>query len=122
VSAILDAATRLGGRPVATVRFSLADPRLRHEGVSHHTTTALRLAPRSTIGVPRGPYEGRVRADLGEVADAHRLLAVDDPDVPALLALRHLHVTSMGRTAADDPGFYAVAGAAGTAAAALTLR
>ena len=120
-AAILDAADRLGGRPVATVRFSLADERLRHQGVSHHTTTALRHAPRSTIGVPRGAYDQRVRDDLGDLADQHRLLAVDDPDVPALLAVRHLHVTSMGRTARDDPGFYAVAGAAGTAAAALTL-
>ena len=121
VSGILDAATRVGGRPVAALRFSLADERRRHQGVSHHTATALGMAPRSTIGVPGGSYEERVRADLeaAGLADRHDLLPVDDPDVPALLALRRLHVTSMGRTAADDPGFFAVAGAAGTAAATL---
>lgn len=117
----LDAAESLGGRPIFSVRFSLADPRLRHQGVSHHTRTALGLLARarSTIGVPRGAFEARLRADLeaSGVADRHRLLGVADLDVPALLAERRLRVTSMKRGPADDPGFYAVAGAAGTAAA-----
>lgn len=123
VGAILDAADLLGGRPVAALRYSLADQRLRHQGVSHHSCTALRLAThaRASIGIPRGDHEARVRADLDAagLADRHRLVTVDDPDVPALLALRRLHVTSMGRGPADDPGFYAVAGAAGTLAARL---
>lgn len=121
VGAVLGATSLLGGRPVAALRFSLADPRLRHQGVSHHTTTALTLgtAARATIGVPRGLFEARVRADLDAagLADRHRLLAVDDPGVPALLDVLGLQVTSMGRGPEDDPGFYAVAGAAGTAAA-----
>ena len=87
VGPILDAAEWLGGRPVAALRFSLADPRLRHQGVSHHTPTSLALATRAraTIGVPRGPGTRLVRADLeaAGLADRHRLLAVDDPDVPA---------------------------------------
>lgn len=121
VGSILGASSILGGRPVATLRFSLADPRLRHQGVSHHSRTALALGTgaRATIGVPRGEFEGRVRADLDAagIADRHRLLAVDDPGVPRLLADLGVHVTSMGRDTGDDPGFYAVAGAAGTAAA-----
>jgi hypothetical protein len=108
---------------VATVRFSLADPRSRHAGISHHTRTALGLATRAraTIGVPRGPWDRPLRAELeaAGLAERHRLLAVDDPDVPALLAARGLRVTSMGRGPEDDPAFYAVAGAAGTAAATL---
>lgn len=121
VGAVLSATSLLGGRPVATLRFSLADPRLRHQGVSHHTTTALLLGTgvRATIGVPRGPFEARVRADLDATgaADRHRLLSVDDPGIPALLDDLGVPVTSMGRGPDDDPGFYAVAGAAGTAAA-----
>jgi hypothetical protein len=121
VGSILGGAALLGGRPIATLRFSLADPRLRHQGVSHHTTTALSLGTeaRATLGVPRGPYEARVRADLDAagLTDRHRVLAVDDPGVPALLADLGLRVTSMGRGPDEDPGFYAVAGAAGTAAA-----
>jgi hypothetical protein len=121
VGPILDAVEWLGGRPVACLRFSLADPRLRHQGVSHHTRTALGLATRAraTIGVPRGAYEHRVRADLSGdgLTDRHRLVTVDDPDVPSLLSRAAIHVTSMGRGPKDDPGFFAVAGAAGTAAA-----
>lgn len=123
VGSVLGATALLGGRPVAALRFSLADPRLRHQGVSHHTTTALTLGTetRATIGVPRGEFEQRVRDDLDAagVADRHRLLAVDDPGVPLLLDAAGLRVTSMGRGPEDDPGFYAVAGAAGTAAATL---
>lgn len=123
VAPALDAAESLGGRPIACLRFSLADQRLRHQGVSHHTLTALRLLgrARATIGIPRGPWEQRVREDLdgAGVSDRHRLLTVDDPDVPGLLAGRDLRVTSMGRGPTDDPAFYAVAGAAGTAAATL---
>ena len=123
VGPILDAVEWLGGRPVACLRFSLADARLRHQGVSHHTRTALGLATRAraTIGVPRGPYEQRVRDDLGAagLAERHRVLAVDDPDVPSLLSRLGVRVTSMGRGPRDDPGFYAVAGAAGTAATTL---
>ncbi|MDP8987036.1 MAG: DUF3866 family protein [Actinomycetota bacterium] len=117
----LDAAESLGGRPIAAVRFSLADPRLRHQGVSHHTRTVLGLLTRAraTIGVPRGPFEAPLRADLeaSGAADRHRLLSVADLGVPSLLAHHGLHVPSMGRLPAADPGFYAVAGAAGTAAA-----
>jgi hypothetical protein len=106
---------------VAAVRFSLADPRLRHQGVSHHTRTALRLATHSRVdvAVPRGPYEARVRADLDAdgLADRHRLVAVDVPDVAALLEAAGLRVTSMGRGAENDPGFFAAAGAAGVVAA-----
>jgi hypothetical protein len=123
VGTVLDATHLLGGRPVAALRFSLADPRLRHQGVSHHTTTALALGThaRATIGVPRGPFDARVRLDLDAagLADRHRLLAVDDPDVPRLLDDCGLKVTTMGRRPSEDPGFFAVAGAAGTAAATL---
>lgn len=123
VAPALDAAESLGGRPVAAVRFSLVDPRLRHQGVSHHTRTALGslTRARATIGVPHGTFARRVRGDLEAcgAADRHRLLGVDDPDIPALLATRRLRVSSMRRGPGDDPGFYAVAGAAGTAAAVL---
>ena len=121
VGAVLGATSLLGGRPVAALRFSLADPRLRHQGVSHHTTTALSLGTeaRATIGVPDGAFAARVRADLDAagLSDRHRLLTVPDPGIPALLEAAGLRVTSMGRGPDEDPGFYAVAGAAGTAAA-----
>lgn len=96
VAGIVDAAAALGGAPIVAVRYSDADPRERHRGVSHHTTTALRLAHAEPL-VPT-PAPG-------------------DPDVPALLAARSMRVTSMGRGPDADPAFYAWAGAAGVAAA-----
>jgi len=118
VAGILDVAETVGGRPVAAVRYSLADGRLRHQGVSHHTTTALRHSrARATVGVPAGPHEADVRQQLD--GQLHRLVTVPDVDVPGLLAAAGLTVTTMGRGPSDDPAFYALAGAAGTVAATL---
>ena len=122
VAPALDAAARLGGRPVAVCRFSLADERERHHGVSHHTTTALGLtAGPATVGVPVGPHAARVRDDLeaAGLTGRHRLVEVPDAGVAELLAASGLEVTTMGRGPADDPGAFAVAGAAGTVAATL---
>ncbi len=123
VGPALDAADALGGRPVTVCRFSSGDERPRHQGVSHHTRTALRVATRArtTIGVPRGPFAERVTADLAAagLADGHELVSVDDPGIGDLLAASGLQVTTMGRGPAQDPGAFAVAGAAGTVAATL---
>lgn len=123
VGPVLDAAALLAGRPVACLRVSFDDHLLRHQGVSHHTRTALRLGTvnRCTVAVPRGRYEARIRGDLDADGTAlrHRLLGVDVPDVPGLLDEAGLRVTSMGRGPEEDPVFYAAAGAAGVAAAML---
>ena len=95
VASVVDAVAALGGTPIVAVRWSDADPRERHRGTSHHTTTALALAHTTPI-VPEPT----------------------DLDVPALLAAAGLTVTTMGRGPDEDPGFYARAGAAGAAAAA----
>lgn len=122
VAPALDAAGRLGAHPVAVCRFSLGDARARHQGVSHHTTTALGLTgARTTVGMPRGPFATRLRADLAAagLADRHDLVDVDDPGIARLLADADLAVTTMGRGPEADPGAFAVAGAAGTVAASL---
>jgi hypothetical protein len=108
VASALDAAAHLGGRPILAVRYSDADPRLRHQGISHHSEAVLELV-RSTVevAVPKG---------VSFPVERHRTVPVPDVDVPALLAAKGLRVTSMGRGPEDDPAFYAVAGAAGTLA------
>ncbi|MGK2958351.1 MAG: DUF3866 family protein [Acidimicrobiales bacterium] len=120
---ILDTVAWLGGRPIAALRFSQADQRLRHQGVSHHSLTALSLATheRVTVPVPIGPWEAPVRADLERagITERHRVCSIDTPDISALLAESDLIVTSMGRGPDVDPGFFAVAGAAGAFAASL---
>jgi hypothetical protein len=110
VAAIVDAGAGRGGRPIVALRYSDADPRPRHRGISHHSTTALTQAhAAATVPVPRGqrrPAPGH-----------HEVVEVDVPDVPALLGARGMRVTSMGRGPDDDPLFYAYAGAAGVVAA-----
>jgi len=90
VAGVVDATARLGGQAIVAVRYSDADPRPRHRGQSHHTTTALELASHPALApVPPEDWTG--------------------PDVGA--------VTTMGRTQAEDPEFFRYAAAAGLAAA-----
>ncbi len=105
VAQALDAAAALGGTAVAAVRYSDADPRTRHQGISHHTCTALDLAS-SPAMVPIPSGEPRPD-DLGEVVEV---------DVPADL---DFGVTTMSRTESDDPGFFRYSAAAGVLAAGL---
>lgn len=109
-AAVLDAAAALGGRPIACVRASGVDPRERHRGASHHVDTVLRLA--------RSRVEVATVAGAEVIADRHHVVTLHGGlDVIELLAARKVRVTSMGRDAADDPLFFAAAGAAGTFAA-----
>jgi Protein of unknown function (DUF3866) len=124
VGTILDAAYALGGVPIACLRVSFADPRERHHGLSHHTSTALRLATRERVVVATpvlsDPDEqARLVADLaGSGIDRrHDVVAVEAPEVLALLARHGLEIQSMGRPAADDPALFQAAAAAGTLAA-----
>lgn len=120
---ILDAAAGLGGVPVACLRASLADPRERHRGVSHHTVTALTVACRSRVLVALpavgGDVEARLRADLAdaEIDTRHEVVAIEPPDILALFSAYGLEVSSMGRSAASDPILFQAAAAAGTLAA-----
>jgi hypothetical protein len=113
VAAVVDAATHLGGRPVVAARYSGADPRERHRGLSQHTVAALWAADNpALVAVP----SGAAAPDLG---GGHRTVTVDVPDMGALLASCGIDVRTMGRTPRDDPAFFAWAGAAGVVAAAL---
>jgi hypothetical protein len=105
VASAIDATARLGGRPIVTLRYSMADPRPRHQGISHHTRRALALAwHRATLAVPTGEPEP---LELGDVVEV-------DVDEEAAAGL-----SSMGRTMAEDPQFFRYALAAGVLAAQL---
>ena len=103
VAEAANAAAALGGRAVVTVRYSSADPRDRHRGVSHHTRSALRLVLGAhEVAWPRGlPADGTI-GSLVEVP-------VDDwHEASSSLPLSH-----MDRGPAEDPWFFAAAFAAG---------
>jgi hypothetical protein len=109
VANVLDAAAALGGSPIAVLRMSSADARTRHQGVSHHSRTALDLT-RSRVFVA-APHDGAYSDPRHDVRTAA------PPPIPELLADAGLRVTTMGRSPAEDPLFFEAAGAAGTLAA-----
>lgn len=109
-ASLIDAAARRHADVIVALRWSDADTRARHHGLSHHSATVLELArEKALVAVPRGephPAAGR-----------HEVVDVDIPDVVALLRSAGLAVTSMSRTPAEDPRFHAYAAAAGVLAA-----
>ena len=124
----LNAAQTLGGRPVAALRVSFADPRERHRGVSHHSLTILRdvCSVEANVAVPTldGTERDLVWADLraDRIEERHQLVEVDGR--PALVELDRagVAVESMGRTMADDPAVFLAAGAAGVLAARMAAQ
>lgn len=119
----LNVAGILGGRPVAALRMSFADPRERHRGVSHHSLTALRrvVLVSAHVAVPMVEDQARRDAVWNDLREAgleerHQLVEVTGRPALDLLADRGIEVESMGRTAEDDPEFFLAAGAAGVLA------
>ena len=104
--AAVEAASRLLGMPIVAVRWSGADARDRHRGLSHHTATVLALTPWPVfLACPAGEEVGE---DLQP--ERHRLWPVEVPDLD-------VEVETMGRRAADDPAFVRWTAAAGVLAA-----
>ena len=101
------AALALGCRVVLCARGSAADMRPRHRGLSHHTRTVLDLllAP-VIVALPDGERGGAGPHDW-------RAVPVDLEGYSA----SGLPASSMGRSLADDPLFFAAALAAGGALA-----
>lgn len=121
VGSVLDAAAGLGGRPIACLRASAADPRPRHRIVSHHSITTLTRATRCRAVVALPAVGPPLEAEILEALTAagidlrHEIRRVAVPDVDELFARHDLRVTSMGRPAADDPILFQCAAAAGIA-------
>jgi hypothetical protein len=120
----LNAAQTLGGRGVAALRMSFADPRDRHRGVSHHSLTILeRVCSESVhVAVPALEDDDRRRETWDalrsrRLEERHQLVEVDGRPALDELARRGVEIESMGRTVADDPAFFLAAGAAGVLAA-----
>jgi hypothetical protein len=104
VAEAANTAAALGGRAIVVVRYSGADVRERHRGVSHHTRSALRLVlGEYVIACPAGLH------DFEALGDVVVEVPVDGwQEICASLPLDH-----MGRGPVDDPWFFAAAFAAG---------
>lgn len=121
-AAVVNAAASLGGTPVVVPRITFGDARARHNGLSHHTLSALRCAlARAVIGIPymeSGRSElVRGQLEAAGVANAHDLRDVDAHAVLALIDGCGYRPTVMGRSPAEEPEFFMAAGAAGKLAA-----
>ena len=107
----VNAVAVLGGRPVASLRVSLADPRERHRGVSHHSRTAYgRVAlARATVVVPELPEP----LDLGDIAAWHDVVVEPLDGLEEVLRASGFGLRTMGRSYDEDPVYFLAAAAAG---------
>ena len=109
VAAVLTVAS-FAREPIIALRWSDADRRERHRGLSHHSAMALKLTP-VTVVVP--VPKGAPQLEVGE----HEVVEVDVPNVAELFEEAGLDVRTMGRSPDEDPAFFAYAAAAGVVAA-----
>ncbi len=119
----VNAAAVLGGRPVASLRISEADPRARHRGISHHSLTAYgRVAlARADVVVPDLPGEfGTAIAEAAKpLSERHNLVTVSVTGLREVLADCPVPLSTMGRRLDEDLAYFLSAAAAGRHAAAL---
>ncbi|MGZ4618205.1 MAG: DUF3866 family protein [Frankiaceae bacterium] len=123
----VNAAHVLGGRPVASLRISGADPRARHYGLSHHSSTSyglIALAPADVVVPADLPDEltSAVRSGLPSLGSRHRIVDVDTKGLMPALHGCPVRLTSMGRGLDTDPAYFLAAAAAGRHAARLVSR
>jgi hypothetical protein len=119
----VNAAAVLGGRPVACLRISEADPRERHRGISHHSLTSYgRVAlARADVVVPDlpGEFGARVAAAAAPLAARHSLVRVSVAGLHEVLRACPVPLSTMGRGLDDDLAYFLAAAAAGRHAAVL---
>jgi len=122
----VNAAAALGGRPVASLRISDADPRMRHHGVSHHSLTAYgRVAlARADVVVPAlaGEFGARVAAEAAALGGRHELVTVPADGLEAALRACPARLSTMGRGLDEDLAYFVAAAAAGRHAGRLLHR
>ena len=122
----VNATAILGGHPVASLRISFADPRDRHQGVSHHSLTAygqVALASANVV-IPElpEPQASRVAADVASLATRHTLVTVPVDGLGEALRSTPVPLSTMGRSLDQDTAYFLAAAAAGKHAASLLAR
>ena len=121
----LHASHVLGGTSIAALRVSGGDPRPRHRGISHHSTTAYGKALLSPAIVPviagGGELAAVVRRQASELAADSRadLDVVEIGTEGVLEALRQspVKLSTMGRGLTEDPSAFLYSAIAGVCAA-----
>jgi hypothetical protein len=112
---LLNTVAALEGTPIAVPRISFADPRPRHQGISHHTLTVLGRLALAPAQVPL-PVLPPAQADIirAQLADTrHDVRLLDGAPGIAYCQQAGISLRSMGRGYEDDPAFFLAAAAAG---------
>lgn len=117
----INATVTLGGRAVASLRVSQADPRPRHRGISHHSLTAYaRVALRpADVVVPEESSDefwqqvSQQAAGLAAPHGPHRLVSVPVSGLHEALTDTPVRLSTMGRGLAEDPASFLAVAAAG---------
>ncbi len=113
----VNAAAVLGGRPVAALRISDADPRDRHHGISHHSLTSYgRVAlARADVVLPDlpGDFGALVAGQAATLAARHALVTVPTGGLDEALRDCPVPLLTMGRGLDQDRAYFLAAAAAG---------
>ncbi|NUS72759.1 MAG: DUF3866 family protein [Corynebacteriales bacterium] len=113
----VNAVAVLEGRPIGALRISQADARGRHNGVSHHSTTAygkVALAP-ADLPVPTGldpTLASMVAKDL-EPLIRHRVVSIASEGLDDILRASPVRLSTMGRGLDADYAYFLATAAAG---------
>ena len=114
---ILNAVAVLGGWPVAVPRISFSDSRLRHQGISHHTLTALGRVCLVQAHLPLPILEPpQLDHILGQARSAgleekHRICLEDGRKYLDTYIKTETPLKTMGRGVEQEPEFFAAAAA-----------
>lgn len=115
----LHAASVLHGLPIAVPRISFADPRPRHQGVSHHSQTVLGQLTlvRCHINIPHFEPEKaeQIQSQLldSKILAKHEVRFASAGQVEQILQQSDLPFQTMGRSFAVEREFFVTAGLAG---------
>ncbi|AKU16988.1 DUF3866 family protein [Luteipulveratus mongoliensis] len=126
----VNAAATLGGRAVASLRVSEADPRERHRGISHHSRTAYGRVALSPADVPVPTLDGELGALIDRQAtelieQAGGRLTRHDIRIDGLrdaLVASPVRLRTMGRDLDADEASFLAAAAAGRYTAMVLAR
>ena len=118
----VNAVNILGGSAIAIARISFADPRLRHQGLSHHTMTSLSKVAltKCTLVLPLMDQMRllTIQEQIAHSAIAykHKIRILDGRPGIIELQERNIRMSSMGRSFEQDEEFFLSASAAGSLA------
>lgn len=121
---LLDAVNNLQGIGYAIPRISFSDRRKRHNGISHHTLTALGqiMFSKCNLVLPMLTEEQNnvLRRQLEDttILSKHNIIYEDGTNIKQVLDYFDLSITTMGRSYNEDKEFFISLGAVGRAAVA----